>query len=97
MTDSGGLVAQATIAVTVNAAPQVAITSPADGSQFDEGEAVPLTGTASDAEDGDLSTAIAWSSDVDGDLGIGAAQAPVLVITSYSIHYTKLYEGVGPG
>jgi len=63
----------------------VAITSPADGAQFDEGAAVPLSGTASDAEDGDLSTSIAWSSDVDGDLGTGAAQAPVLSVGAHTI------------
>jgi hypothetical protein len=85
VTDSGGLVAQATVAVTVNGAPSVSITSPADGSQFGEGSPVLLTGTASDAEDGDLDASIAWSSSLDGALGTGAALAPVLSVGAHIV------------
>src|SRR5207249_3208480 len=44
---------------------------PADGSGVDEGTTVTLTATASDAEDGDLTPAIAWASDLQGALGTG--------------------------
>jgi hypothetical protein len=56
----------------VNASPVVAITAPAEGAAFRVNTAVTLSATASDAEDGDLSTSIRWSSDRSGFLGTGA-------------------------
>ncbi|MDX1512094.1 MAG: S8 family serine peptidase, partial [Nitriliruptorales bacterium] len=49
-----------------NAAPTVTITAPADNTTVDEGTEITFTGSASDAEDGDLSGAIEWSSSLDG-------------------------------
>ena len=75
-TDSLGLPGTAQIGVTVtvaaNAAPVVTITSPADGSSFVAGQTVSFSGGASDAEDGDLTAGLAWSSDLDGSIGSGA-------------------------
>jgi hypothetical protein len=51
----------------------VSITSPADGSSFDQGVEVTFEATASDPEDGDLTASIAWSSSADGDLGDGGS------------------------
>jgi hypothetical protein len=51
----------------------VTITAPADGSTFTEGTSVGFSGTASDAEDGDLSSSLSWSSDLDGAIGSGAS------------------------
>lgn len=34
---------------------------------------VSLSGTCTDAEDGDLSSTIVWSSDIDGSIGVGSA------------------------
>ncbi|MEM7052613.1 MAG: M20/M25/M40 family metallo-hydrolase [Acidobacteriota bacterium] len=56
-----------------NAAPTVTITAPAAGASFDEGETVVFTGSASDAEDGDLAPSLSWSSSLDGALGSGAS------------------------
>jgi hypothetical protein len=56
-----------------NTAPSVTITAPADGSTFTEGTSVGFSGTASDAEDGDLSSSLSWSSDLDGAIGSGAS------------------------
>ncbi len=59
---------------TGNAPPTVNITSPADRSSATETDMVTFQGTATDPEDGPLSgLALAWSSDVDGPLGIGEA------------------------
>gem|GEM_PF-688908 len=58
--------------MAINAFPIVMISSPDAGSTFVEGSPVTLTGAATDVEDGDLSEAITWSSDVDGPLGTGA-------------------------
>jgi endonuclease I len=68
-----------------NTAPSVTITGPADASSFEEGTPVPFTGTASDLEDGSLSAAIAWSSDLDGALGTGAAVNTLLSVGTHTI------------
>ncbi|MCB1772274.1 MAG: S8 family serine peptidase, partial [Gammaproteobacteria bacterium] len=62
------------VAPPPNTPPVVAVISPADGSVVDEGVALTLSATASDAEDGDLGAQISWSSDRDGALGSGATR-----------------------
>ncbi|CAM2005871.1 pre-peptidase C-terminal domain-containing protein [Acanthopleuribacter pedis] len=57
----------------VNSAPTISIDSPADGDQFNQGDTVTFSGSAQDAEDGDLSASITWSSSLDGNLGTGAS------------------------
>ncbi|MDX1632758.1 MAG: Ig-like domain-containing protein, partial [Thermoanaerobaculia bacterium] len=58
---------------TSNSAPTVSISNPADGSSFDEGTSVSFSGSASDTEDGDLTSSLAWSSDLDGSIGSGGS------------------------
>lgn len=79
VTDRDGRSANATISVIVNGTPTVGITEPAAGSLFAPGDLVTFTGTASDHEDDDLASTIHWSSDRDGDLGIGRTIIPTLV------------------
>jgi subtilisin family serine protease len=62
-----------------NDAPVVSISSPADGSTFDSGALIQFTGTASDAEDGDLTASIVWTSDLQDEIGTGGNFAAVLV------------------
>ena len=59
--------------MNVNDPPTVSITSPVGGSSVSFGDPVDLIGTAGDAEDGDLTSLIAWSSDLDGVLGGGGS------------------------
>ena len=54
-----------------NQPPVVAITSPQDGASFNEGIPISFSGTATDNEDGTISDAISWTSDLDGLLGTG--------------------------
>jgi extracellular elastinolytic metalloproteinase len=56
-----------------NTAPTVTITAPANGSSFLVGTAVTFSGTATDSEDGDLSTGISWTSSRDGAIGSGSS------------------------
>ncbi len=56
-----------------NAAPVVTITAPADGSAFDQGTSVSFAGTANDPEDGNISAGLAWTSNLDGQIGSGAS------------------------
>ncbi len=70
-TDSGGLTGSASMTVTitphVNRAPVVTITYPADGSTFSQDNgAINLAAQADDFEDGNISSAIVWSSSLSG-------------------------------
>ncbi len=56
-----------------NSAPSVSITSHSNGDMIDSGTTITLVASASDAEDGDISSNVDWSSDVDGFLGTGAS------------------------
>ena len=56
-----------------NTGPSVSIDSPANDSTFASGATVSFSGSASDAEDGNLGGSISWSSDIDGSLGPGAS------------------------
>lgn len=58
--------------------PVVTIIAPAEGSRFALGEAADFVGAASDWEDGDLGANIAWSSDLDGPIGVGSSISAVL-------------------
>ena len=54
-----------------NTPPNVSITSPANGSSFTQGDNVSFAGTANDAEDGDISASLSWTSSLDGAIGSG--------------------------
>ncbi|HSM07855.1 MAG TPA: hypothetical protein VLA33_02425 [Gemmatimonadota bacterium] len=55
-----------------NQAPDVTITSPADGGTSVVGEAVTFSGEATDPEDGPITgSALVWTSDLDGPIGTG--------------------------
>ena len=64
-----------TVTVAINfplsAVPVVQIASPTDGAVFDPGDPVTFSGTATDAEDGDLTPQILWTSSRDGAIGTG--------------------------
>lgn len=63
VTDSAGVTTSKFIIITSESrsAPSVTISSPADGSQVQVGAVTTISGTATDAEDGDLSRIIDWS------------------------------------
>ena len=54
-----------------DAAPTVSITAPADSATFASGTTISFTGSANDAEDGDLTADLAWTSDLDGTIDTG--------------------------
>lgn len=73
-TDKQGVADTATVSIRINAdhAPVATITSPADSSNYVEGDTIDLVGSATDAEDGTLSgSSLVWASDIDGELGTG--------------------------
>ena len=56
-----------------NTDPVVNITAPSAGSSFAPGVSITFTGSASDAEDGNIGGGIAWSSSLDANLGTGTS------------------------
>jgi hypothetical protein len=85
--DSDGAMGSAHINVEVTAAPPVVgITSPAVGTRVFIGTTLTFTGSALDAQDGNLSAGLRWTSDRDGLIGTGAASASAaLTIGTHSI------------
>ncbi len=56
-----------------NTAPAVSIQSPASGSSNLFGAIVSFNGEAADAQDGDVTTSLVWTSSIDGPIGTGGA------------------------
>ncbi|MFZ5570312.1 MAG: PKD domain-containing protein [Thermodesulfobacteriota bacterium] len=78
VTDSQGGTGSATATITVNVQgntiPVAAITSPASGSTFGQGQFITFSGTGTDTEDGLLQgNALIWSSQIDGQIGMGGS------------------------
>src|SRR5206468_1658998 len=71
VTDSGGKTTHTMITIAVNATPTVAITAPATGASLEPGATATFTATATDVEDGNLASAVIWTSSRDGLLGTG--------------------------
>jgi len=72
VTDRGGVTSEASVRVTVNnSPPTIAIQEPANGASFATMDSVALSGTASDFDDGSLTSSISWRSSIDGPLGTG--------------------------
>jgi uncharacterized repeat protein (TIGR03806 family) len=71
----GWITALVACEAVTNQPPVVTITEPSEGAVFAEGAEVMFAGLASDVEDGDLTTAIVWTSDLDGVFGSGGTVA----------------------
>src|SRR5207249_3027555 len=81
-----GLVGTAAVTVTVtDRPPAVAVTAPSNGRLFPVG--FPITFTATAVEDGDLTSTIAWTSDLQGSLGVGG-NVPVVLSNAGTHHIT---------
>lgn len=75
VTDSKGVTGSASVTITVNPAnsvPTVSITDPVNEAVYTAGDSITFSGSASDAEDGDLSASMTWTSSLDGVIGTGS-------------------------
>ncbi|MHB1482707.1 MAG: Ig-like domain-containing protein, partial [Bellilinea sp.] len=68
-----------------NTPPTVSISSPADGASFANGAVISFAGSAQDAEDGDLTSSLVWTSSLDGQIGTGGAFTAVLSAGTHTI------------
>ena len=88
-TDKGSLTGSAAVTILVQAAgntrPAVAITSPAKGASFDASSVITFTGTAADAQNGDLTDSLAWTSSIDGAIGTGGTCTATLIPGTHTI------------
>ena len=66
-------------------APVVSITSPAHGSTFGSGASIAFAGTASDADDGDLTANLVWTSSINGQIGTGGSFSTTLSDGNHTI------------
>jgi len=71
-----------------NTAPSVSISSPTANATFDSSNPVPISGTASDTQDGDLSPQLQWTSNLVGLLGTGPSVSTLLPAGSHAISAT---------
>lgn len=63
---------------TANNPPAVVITSPTDGASFNTGENISFAGSATDSEDGILTSRLVWMSNLEGQIGTGGSFGAVL-------------------
>jgi glucose/arabinose dehydrogenase len=70
-----GTVLSAAATLTVNAPPSVSISSPAQGASFALGASIAFAGSATDPEQGNISSSLVWTSSLQGQIGTGASFA----------------------
>jgi hypothetical protein len=68
-----------------NSAPSVSISAPGNNTSFTEGAAIGFTGSATDKEDGNLSSKMIWSSSRDGQIGTGASFSRALSAGTHTV------------
>jgi hypothetical protein len=76
-----------------NTAPSVAISSPSNGASYANGATVSFTGTASDTQDGLLTSVMTWRSNLDGSIGLGGSFSRVLSPGTHTITATAVDSG----
>jgi hypothetical protein len=82
-----------TTTTTTNTAPTVNISSPGTGTSYAYGASIVFSGSASDREDGTLTSRMIWRSSVDGKIGTGGAFSRTLSAGSHVITASVLDSG----
>lgn len=70
---------------STNNSPLVSISTPSDNSSFDSATAISFAGSASDAEDGDITSNLSWTSNIDGSIGTGGSFSYTLTDGTHTI------------
>jgi hypothetical protein len=80
-----------------NNPPTVDITSPGNGASFSSGTSVSFAGSAFDAEDGNLTNNLVWTSGLDGQIGTGGSFSAALSDGTHTITASVTDSGGSPG
>jgi subtilisin family serine protease len=80
-----------------NTAPAVSIDSPGNNDSFLTSDSISFAGSASDAEDGSLTTGLVWNSDLDGQIGTGGSFSAFLSEGTHEITATVTDSGGSEG
>lgn len=80
-----------------NTAPTVSIAAPANGSTFPQGTSIGFTGTATDLQDGALTSSLTWTSNLDGPIGTGGGFSRVLSVGTHTVTASVTDSGGLPG
>jgi hypothetical protein len=83
MDDLNGI--EALYPVAANTPPSVSILSPANNSSVPSGTPAVFSGTAMDAKDGDISSRLVWTSNLDGQIGVGGSFTSMLSAGTHTI------------
>lgn len=87
-TDKNGLSGSKQISVSVaasNSAPTVTISAPSNGASFAQGASITFSGSATDTQDGNLTSSLVWTSSIDGQIGTGGSFSRTLTAGSHTI------------
>jgi hypothetical protein len=76
-----------------NSAPTVTIVSPANGTTVTAGTSVSFAGSASDTEQGNLTSQLVWQSNLDGQIGTGGSFTRALTAGAHAITATVTDSG----
>jgi hypothetical protein len=68
-----------------NTSPTVSISGPDTGASFTEGTPIAFSGSASDTQDGSLTSSLTWRSSLDGAIGSGGSFSRVLSVGTHTI------------
>lgn len=82
---------------STNVAPTVTISAPTAGASFPAGTNITFTASATDPEDGNLSSQISWTSNLDGALGTGATFQRSLSAGSHTVTASVVDSGTQTG
>lgn len=82
---------------TVDNPPVVTIDSPSNGSSHDSATSISFSGSSIDAEDGDISAGLVWTSSIDGQIGTGASFSATLSDGTHTITATSTDSGSNEG
>jgi hypothetical protein len=86
--DNGGLSATRQVSVSVttsNSAPTVTITAPASGASVTQGAAFSFSGSATDSQDGTITSSLVWTSNLDGQIGTGGSFSRALTAGNHTL------------
>ncbi len=85
--------AKALYPLVSNTAPAVTISSPGNNSSYATSDTITFTGSASDTQDGSLTSALAWTSNIDGSIGLGGSFSRTLSAGTHTIKATAVDSG----